>query len=91
MNRMRARWEYCLINCTRMPGHRDHEHRIVCQVVVPGSITEVEYCESEGSPLEAIARALNDLGRQGWELVGYDTSTNRGVFKRPRAESGGET
>jgi len=26
---------------------------------------------------------LNNLGADGWELVTYDTTTNRGVFKRP--------
>ncbi len=86
-----GRWEYCLINCTRMPGQDEDEHRVVCQLVSADSLAEVEYRESEGSPLVAITRALNELGYKGWELVSYDTSTNRGVLKRPQDEVGEET
>ena len=88
---MAARWEYCLINCTRMPGHDEGEHRVVCQLVCADSLVQVEYAESEGSPLVAVARALNELGYDGWELVSYDMSTNRGVLKRPQEELGEET
>lgn len=84
-------WEYCLINCTRMPGRQEGDHRVVCQVVRPGSLVEAEYREGAGSPLEAMAQALDALGREGWELVSYDTSSNRGILKRPRSESGGKT
>ena len=85
---MAGGWEYCLINCTRMPGQDEGEHRVVCQLVTAGSLAEVEYRETEGSPLVAVARALNELGCDGWELVSYDTSTNRGVFKRPQDKLG---
>jgi hypothetical protein len=35
--------------------------------------------------LAAIGRLLNELGADGWELVTYDTTTNRGVLKRPQS------
>ncbi len=88
---MGTRWEYCLVNCTRMPGRGDAEHLVVCQLVRAESMQEIEFREGERSPLTAIAQALNRLGRDGWELVSYDTSTNRGVLKRPRPELGGQT
>ena len=31
---------------------------------------------------------LNQLGAEGWELVAWDTTTNRGVFKRPAHPQG---
>ena len=89
-----TRWEYCLINCTRLPGPMsgpdDGGYRVVCQVFEPGSAYELELLAGEQSLLEVIGQALNELGKGGWELVAYDTSSNRGVFKRPLAESGGE-
>lgn len=75
-------WEYCLVICTPLSG-LDHEGvRLRCQVIGPSAVREVETQVREGSPLAGVAWLLNDLGRQGWELIAYDTSTNRGVLKR---------
>lgn len=82
-------WEYCLLACTPMSGLDEEGIRIAYQLIAPGSARELEIRSGEPSPLAAIGRLLNELGRDGWELVAYDTSTNRGVFKRPTLQSGG--
>jgi len=81
-------WEYCLLTCTPMSGLDKDGVRIAYQVIVPGAVRELEIRSGEPSPLVAIGRLLNQLGQEGWELVAYDTSTNRGVFKRPLLQSG---
>jgi hypothetical protein len=78
-------WEYCLLTCTPMSGLDDDGVRVAYQVIAPDRVTDLEIRTGERSPLVAIGRLLNELGREGWELVAYDTSTNRGVFKRPVA------
>jgi hypothetical protein len=60
--------------------------RVAYQLVNPDQTENLEIQSDAPSPLTAIARLLNELGGQGWELVTYDTTTNRGVFKRPRNE-----
>jgi hypothetical protein len=77
------RWEYCLLTCTPMSGLDDDGVRIAYQVIAPDAVRELKIRTGERSPLVAIGRLLNELGQEGWELVAYDTSTNRGVFKRP--------
>jgi len=77
-----AWWEYCLLACTPMSGLDDEGIRLSYQVAAPGGARNLEIRTGERSPLAAIAQLLNELGRQGWELVAYDTATNRGVFKR---------
>jgi len=54
------------------------------QVIGPQESMTSELYVEEPSPLVAIGRLLNTLGAEGWELVAYDTSTNRGVFKREK-------
>ena len=76
------RWEYCLLTCTPMTGLDEGGIRIVYQLIAPDKVKDSERRTDESSPLAAIGRLLNELGREGWELVTYDTSTNRGVFKR---------
>jgi hypothetical protein len=71
-----------------MSGLDEDGVRIAYQVIAPGSVTELVIRSGEPSPLAAIGQLLNELGRDGWELVAYDTSTNRGVFKRPMSVSG---
>jgi hypothetical protein len=81
-------WEYCLLTCTPMSGLDEEGVRIAYQVIDPGRVRKLEIRSGDPSPLVAIGRLLNELGREGWELVAYDTSTNRGVFKRPVLNSG---
>jgi hypothetical protein len=81
----KQRWEYCLLTCTPMSGLDDDGIRIAYQVVAPDAVRDLEVRTGERSPLVAIGHLLNELGQEGWELVAYDTSTNRGVFKRPTA------
>jgi hypothetical protein len=81
-------WEYCLLTCTPMSGLDEAGVRIAYQIVGPDAVQELEIRSGEPSPLVAIGRLLNELGREGWELVAYDTSTNRGVFKRRVLEPG---
>lgn len=79
----KQRWEYCLLACTPVSGLDDEGVRIVYQLIAPDAVQDLEVRTAERSPLAAIGRLLNELGHDGWELVAYDTSTNRGVFKRP--------
>ena len=76
-------WEYCLITCTPMSGLDDSGIRLLYQLVTPEDSMHLEIHSDDPSPLAAIGRLLNELGADGWELVAYDTTTNRGVFKRP--------
>ena len=76
-------WEYCLITCTPMSGLDDSGIRLLYQLITPESSMHLETHSDDPSPMAAIGRLLNELGADGWELVTYDTTTNRGVFKRP--------
>lgn len=81
---MAQRWEYSLLTCSPMTGLDDDGVRLLYQLATPDQVEDSDlYCEAT-TPLAAIARLLNELGDEGWELVAYDTTTNRGVFKRPR-------
>ncbi len=82
-------WEYCLLTCTPMSGLDEDGVRLAYQVIRPEGAKDLEIRSGERSPLVAIGRLLNELGQEGWELVTYDTSTNRGVFKRPVLTPGG--
>lgn len=82
-------WEYCLLACTPMTGLDEEGVRIIYQVTAPDLAGEFELRTDKASPQAAIGRLLNELGQDGWELVAYDTATNRGVFKRPVTEPGG--
>ena len=77
------RWEYCLMTCTPMSGLDDAGVRLSYQLFTPDGARNLELHSDDPSPLAAIGRLLNTLGADGWELVTYDTTTNRGVFKRP--------
>lgn len=79
-----SRWEYCLITCTPMSGLDEAGIRLSYQLVTPDGARHLEIHSDDPSPLAAIGRLLNKLGADGWELVAYDTTTNRGVFKRPK-------
>jgi hypothetical protein len=76
-------WEYCLLSCTPLSGLDEGAIRLRCQVFAPGGVRQLEALVEEGSPLAGIARVLNQLGQEGWELVAYDTTVHRGVCKRP--------
>jgi hypothetical protein len=77
------RWEYCLMTCTPMSGLDDSGIRLSYQLVTPEGARHLEMHSDDPSPLAAIGHLFNRLGADGWELVNYDTTTNRGVFKRP--------
>ncbi len=81
---MTRRWEYCLLACTPVTGVDDEGVRCSYHLVRAQGSTMSELYVKEPSPLVAIERLLNMLGAEGWELVAYDTSTNRGVFKREK-------
>jgi hypothetical protein len=59
--------------------------RLSYQLVTPDQVRRLELYSDDPAPLTAIGRLLNELGAEGWELVTYDTTTNRGVFKRPNS------
>ena len=82
------RWEYCLLTCTPMSGLDDDGGRVRCQVIGPGGSEQLDVRTGEGPPLAGISQILNRLGQDGWELVAYDTTTHRGVLKRPLVENG---
>jgi hypothetical protein len=67
-----------------MTGFDEDGVRLVYQLVAPDQVSDLEIHSDASSPLAAIGHLLNELGEEGWELVAYDTSTNRGVFKRPK-------
>lgn len=77
-------WEYCLLVCTPMSGLDEHGIRIAYQLVAPERVARLEFRGDDPSPFVGIGQILNELGAEGWELVSYDTTTNRGVFKRPK-------
>ena len=80
-----AHWEYCLLACTPMTGWDSAGVRLAYQLVTPDCTLQDEVYSDDALPLAAIVRLLNRLGSDGWELVAYDTTTNRGVFKRRKA------
>lgn len=82
------RWEYCLLSCTPLTGLDEVGIRLSYFVATPGEVRQAQLDCEDPSPLAAIGRVLNELGREGWELVAFDTTTHRGVFKR-RVEQGG--
>ena len=75
-------WEYCMMTCTPMSGLDDAGIRLSYYLVAPDGSQHLEIISDDPSPLVAIGRLLNKLGADGWELVNYDMTTNRGVFKR---------
>ena len=77
-------WEYCLLTCTPMSGLDTEGVRLSYQLVTPDQVQRQELHSDDPSPLAAIGRLLNELGAEGWEMVTYDTTTNRGVFKRTK-------
>jgi hypothetical protein len=81
---MVTRWEYCLLACTPLTGLDEDGVRCSYNVIGPEGSTASELYIKDSSPLVAIQRLLDMLGAEGWELVAYDTSTNRGVFKREK-------
>jgi len=80
----RQAWEYCLLTCTPVTGFDEEGIRLAYQLVTPEQVDNQTVHSQDPSPLVAINRLLNRLGKDGWELVSYDTATNRGVFKRPK-------
>jgi hypothetical protein len=65
-----------------MSGLDEGGIRIAYQLVLPDRVKRLEILSHDPSPFATIGRLLNELGGEGWELVTYDTTTNRGVFKR---------
>jgi hypothetical protein len=78
------RWEYCLLASTPLSGLDDDGIRVSYQLSGPSGTERVVLQSDNPSPLGAVAELLNRLGDEGWELVAYDTTTNRGIFKRPK-------
>ena len=75
-------WEYCLLACTPVTGLDEGGIRLSYQLATPRAVRRSQLESDDPSPLAAIGRLLNELGKEGWDLVAFDTSTNRGVFKR---------
>jgi hypothetical protein len=69
-----------------MTGLDDAGIRLSYQLASADQVQHLEIHSDDPSPIAAIGRLLNELGAEGWELVTYDTTTNRGVFKRLRPE-----
>jgi hypothetical protein len=67
-----------------MSGLDDKGIRVSYQLVSPNRTKRLEIRSEDPSPLTAIGQLLNGLGDDGWELVSYDTTTHRGVLKRPK-------
>jgi hypothetical protein len=65
-----------------MSGLDEDRIRIAYQLVLPDHVKRLEILSDDPSPSVTIGQLLNELGEEGWELVTYDTTTNRGVFKR---------
>jgi hypothetical protein len=65
-----------------MSGLDDDGIRVSYQLSGPSGTEHVVLQSDSPSPLGAVAELLNRLGDEGWELVAYDTTTNRGIFKR---------
>jgi hypothetical protein len=80
------RWEYCVLTCTPMTGLDDAGLRLSYQLAMADQVQHREVRSDDPLPVAVIGRLLNELGAEGWELVTYDTTTNRGVFKRLRPE-----
>ena len=78
-------WEYCLVTCTPMSGLDEVGIRLSYQLITPEQVQHLELYQDNPLPLAAIGQLFNELGAEGWELVAYDTTTHRGVFKRPKA------
>jgi hypothetical protein len=78
------RWEYCFLACTPMTGLDEEGIRLSYQVAMAGHVRHHQAHSEDPSPLAAIALVLDQLGEEGWELVAFDTTTNRGVLKRPK-------
>lgn len=72
------------MTCTPMSGIDEVGIRLVGQLAGPDGVRELEVQSDDPSPLGVVGQLLNDLGEQGWELIAYDTTTNRGVFKRSK-------
>ena len=83
-------WEYCLLTCTPMTGLDGDGIRISYQVGTSGKAEHSTLHSADPSPHAAMSLLLDELGAEGWELVTYDTTTNRGVFKRPKLDPGGK-
>jgi hypothetical protein len=81
---MIQQWEYCLVVCTPMSGLDDEGFRLAYQLVAPDEVRHLKVRSDDASPLAAIGRVLNELGREGWELLTFDMTSNRGVLKRPK-------
>jgi hypothetical protein len=65
-----------------MSGLDDDGIRVSYRLSGPSGTEHVVLQSDSPSPLGAVAELLNRLGDEGWELVAYDTTTNRGIFKR---------
>jgi hypothetical protein len=57
---------------------------LVGQFAGPEGARDIEVQTASPSSLAAVGQLLNELGEQGWELIAYDTTTHRGVFKRTK-------
>jgi hypothetical protein len=73
------------VTCTPITGLDETGVRLSYQLATPDQVRHLEIHDDDPLPLAAIGRLLNELGAEGWELVAYDTTTHRGVFKRPKA------
>lgn len=58
-------------------------YKIVKKVTTKGGVETVEEDGKPKDPPSSLSQCFRELGGQGWECVGCDSSTNEWVFKRP--------
>ena len=77
-------WEYCFLMCTPMTGIVDGGAKVSYQLISGAEVKRASITADDSSPLAVIGQLFEELGQAGWELVTYDSTTNKAVFKRPR-------
>ncbi len=82
------RWEYCLITSLRVRAGTLDPGRPKLERLTPEGLREVRISSAPAPGRgDALARAIAELGEEGWELVGAvntDAKVHCLYFKRPK-------